>query len=73
MTSALVKSRGCRKLTHCSLTPRDYVEKIVMSKAMTQSTDYMDVRNQAARALHKKGKHVPSQIDRTIRSTKVRA
>mmetsp|Transcript_11108 Transcript_11108/g.22528 ORF Transcript_11108/g.22528 Transcript_11108/m.22528 type:complete len:324 (-) Transcript_11108:37-1008(-) len=50
----------------------DYVEKVVMNQALTKSTDSVDVRNQAARALHKKGKHVPSQIDKTIRSTKTK-
>ena len=44
-----------------------------MNNAMTKDADYVKVRNEAARALHKKGTSVrPSTIDKTIRSTKTK-
>ena len=52
---------------------QDYVEKVVMKKALGTDTNSTSVRNQAAHALAKKGKlDGPSAVDKTIQKTRTK-
>ncbi|GMI15782.1 hypothetical protein TrLO_g10297 [Triparma laevis f. longispina] len=72
--SGLVDSLNySKKFDFVDSDDEDYVEKVVMKKALTSKSNSISVRNQAAHALAKKGKlDGPSAVDRTIQKTRTK-
>ncbi|GMH72525.1 hypothetical protein TrST_g9853 [Triparma strigata] len=71
--SGLVDSLNYSKFDFVDSDDEDYVEKVVMKKALGTDTNSTSVRNQAAHALAKKGKlDGPSAVDKTIQKTRTK-